>query len=335
MALGMRPLSECPSSEWLEWRTDGSAQQRLAYWTDVVCQAVLDVDISTSTRRGYAFTGRINSRRQVHARFVSFRSSGHRLVRTRAHAERIGADDFIVGLQCSGMARIAQERGEISLASGDIGIVDGGRPFHIEFPGTVERRLVIVPRSMLGRTGGLVAKLRQPLRLPATSRLAPAIAQSVRLLSDRNLEHDDPAASVLLNNLAGMLGIQFGTNRAGEEPAGRDAFDRVIHSIDANLESPALNPAGVAAAAGISLRTLHRLFQRHGHAPMGTFEQCVFEKRLLLAHRRLACGANASVTEAALSCGFRELSHFTRRFANRFGLTPSALLKADPSPRTR
>ena len=83
----------------------------------------------------------------------------------------------------------------------------------------------------------------------------------------------------------------------------------------------------VAAAAGISVRTLHRLFQRHGRAPMETFEQCVFEKRLERAWRALSSGAAASVTDAALDCGFSDLSHFSRRFAQRFGLAPSALFR--------
>ena len=246
---------------------------------------------------------------------------------TRAHAERISSEQVIVGLQCSGTARIQQERGVISLMQGDIGIVDGSRPFDIEFPSEVERRLVIVPRTMLGNAGSLISKLGQPLRLAADARLAPVIAQAVRMLADRRMQRDDAATSVLLNGLADMVSVQFGASPSQEEPVGRDAFDRVIACIEANLESPILSPHSVAAAAGVSLRTLHRLFRRHGRQPCATFEQCVFDKRLSRAYRALMSGEQASVTGAAFACGFSDLSHFTRRFESRFGILPSTLLK--------
>ena len=317
------------AAPWLQWRTETGSppRQRLEYWNDLVCQAVIDVDITTRGQHGDAFKGSIFMRRQLGSRFVAFRSSGHRLDRTRAHTARIDSDSLIVGLQCSGQARIGQGRHELALGQGDIAVVDGTEPFQMEFPAAIERRLVIVPRALLGRAGTLVSRGQGPLRLPASAAIAPAIAPLVRLLADEGVQHDDAMASVLLNHLGELLAMQCGAGQSAEPAAGRNLFEQVLHCIEQRLDAPSLSAPQVAAAAGISVRTLHRLFQRHGQAPMETFEQCVFEKRLERAWRALSSGAAASVTDAALDCGFSDLSHFSRRFAQRFGLAPSALFR--------
>ena len=88
------------------------------------------------------------------------------------------------------------------------------------------------------------------------------------------------------------------------------------------LEQVDLNPALLAARAGISTRTLHRLFTNSGT----TFAEWLRQQRLArcweeLTQRR---GQRRNIAQVALASGFGDLSTFNRAFRARFGMTPRA-----------
>jgi AraC-like DNA-binding protein len=43
-----------------------------------------------------------------------------------------------------------------------------------------------------------------------------------------------------------------------------------------------------------------------------------------LLHRRTLLGTNQPLSEIAYACGFRDYTHFARRFRHRFGYSPGA-----------
>ncbi|HEX3320056.1 MAG TPA: AraC family transcriptional regulator [Terriglobales bacterium] len=73
-------------------------------------------------------------------------------------------------------------------------------------------------------------------------------------------------------------------------------------------------------ARGVGMSTFHfaRVFRQLTGSPP---HQYLREVRLKEAARRLCDGV--SVTETCFSCGFQNLSHFTRSFQRRFGTPPS------------
>jgi AraC-like DNA-binding protein len=77
--------------------------------------------------------------------------------------------------------------------------------------------------------------------------------------------------------------------------------------------------AELAAESGASLRTLQRLFPVETGLTIEAWRQ---KARLIHAVGRLASGA--SVTEAALDCGYQSLSAFASAFARQFGHTPGS-----------
>jgi AraC-like DNA-binding protein len=81
-------------------------------------------------------------------------------------------------------------------------------------------------------------------------------------------------------------------------------------------------PRALAAAFGISVRTLHLRFREAGCS----FGEWLLEGRLELCGKALADTRQAghTISEIAFACGFRDLSHFNRSFRARFGVTPGA-----------
>jgi transcriptional regulator GlxA family with amidase domain len=85
------------------------------------------------------------------------------------------------------------------------------------------------------------------------------------------------------------------------------------------LPNPALTPAGLAAAAHLSERTLYRrLRELTGYTPAGF----VRELRLLRARQLLWAGEVPTVAAVAAAVGFVNAAHFGRAYARRFGQPP-------------
>jgi AraC-like DNA-binding protein len=119
---------------------------------------------------------------------------------------------------------------------------------------------------------------------------------------------------------AGLIGCVFGQPGAVLPAAERIYQVRIRQIIDEELQNPALGPELVARRLGISPSHLFAVARRSGI----TIGQLVLETRLLRCRQALAdpAWAGRSITDIAFAWGFQELSHFSRRFSERFGVCP-------------
>jgi AraC-like DNA-binding protein len=111
---------------------------------------------------------------------------------------------------------------------------------------------------------------------------------------------------------------------AGEmPPSGDDPIERLKRNLPARLRED-LTAESLAEIAGVSLRTLQRIFrERFDTSPMSW----LMEARLLEAARLIRAGDDP-VTKIAYRVGFKDPSHFTRRFKSRFGVSPNEYRRA-------
>lgn len=97
-----------------------------------------------------------------------------------------------------------------------------------------------------------------------------------------------------------------------------DPIERLRQNLPARLRED-LTAETLAEIAGVSLRTLQRIFrERFDTTPMSW----LMEARLLEAARVIRAGDDP-VTKIAYRVGFKDPSHFTRRFKARFGVSPN------------
>ena len=101
-------------------------------------------------------------------------------------------------------------------------------------------------------------------------------------------------------------------------------FRRVRAVITDGFADPDLAPFEVAARAGISLRYLQKLFTQRGSTCSEFIHSLRLDNAERLLHRRAALGTGQPLSEIAYACGFRDYTHFARKFRQRFGQTPSA-----------
>lgn len=116
---------------------------------------------------------------------------------------------------------------------------------------------------------------------------------------------------------------------------GYQKLSDAIEIMSANVEE-ALPVVEVAAAVGLSLRQLERLFHRyHDLSPA----QYYIGLRLSRA-RELLMHSSLPVMQVTIACGFQSSSHFCKAYRSQFGYPPSderrrRLPRSSPPPATR
>jgi AraC-like DNA-binding protein len=275
------------------------------------------------------FEGSIRSNRIGRLLVAEIRSTAQDIRRTPRDISPQEEEYFHVLLVASGVGRISQDDRQAEFRPGDWVAFDSFRPvqllfqsdwdaYALAFPRETiqlsesERRLMTA-RRMDGSTGVTGVVSRFLLDLARTSEHVPA-AQSERTL----LQASDLVASLLSDYAA-----------PGEAARGclqRTLMLRIKDYIGQRLFDPGLGPPEIAAAANISVRYLHKLFE----AEHCSVSQYIKGLRLERSRRELLDPrlAGRSIAAVAFACGFGDLSGFNRAFKDAYGTSPRKLRTA-------
>ena len=298
------------------------ARERFAFWHDAVCRAVLSVSVEPEAATGN-FSGHIEARRAGAASFASFRSSSHSIERSKQQAGALDNDGYLLSMQLGGEAWMTQGGRRLRLAPGELGVLDGARPFSIHFPQRVDRMVAVIPRRMLEARAPQVAQGgAAKLALPAP--VSWLLRETLRTLASTQADLDDPTALRLCDNVCNLLASTTcaeGTRRdtayafAGQARR-RSAIERLIGTHAARGPYA---PGDAAAELGISIRSVHKALEGSGHS----FGSLLLQARLDACRAALGDPADKrSISAIALDCGFSDISHFNHAFRRSFGAAP-------------
>jgi AraC-like DNA-binding protein len=101
------------------------------------------------------------------------------------------------------------------------------------------------------------------------------------------------------------------------EAAAESLVQRIQDYATRHLGDPALTPSSLAAAHNISVRYLYQLMAHLDETPA----EWIIARRIAAAREDLAYG-RGTISNVAQRWGFKDQSHFTRRFKAAYGLTP-------------
>jgi AraC-like DNA-binding protein len=285
----------------------------------------------TDYRRGKQgpFSGQISARSfgaLTVSQLSSFASEGRIEVLRGATEIRCDPRDyFMLLLVYCGDVGFAQNGRMARLIDGDMVIYDQARPFTMEFGGDTRQIIVTIPRPLM------VSRLPEAeqftaRRIASTSKLGALTATVVRQLVEFEASLDEDVANRVgasaLDILATTLVAEFSEDAEGES-AHHARLARAKRYVIANLHDPEMTVESIAAAQNLAPRTLHRLFSAEGTTPI----RWLWQQRLSASYKALAEGHITHVTDAALSFGFTDLSHFSRAFKKTFGHTPHTLVR--------
>ena len=229
--------------------------------------------------------------------------------------------DITLMLVTQGSFSMSQGQGKSLCSEGSMILFDNGRPIDSEqFEATKTISVGIPSKYLVGK----YQDIREYCGISINSSAGyPFLLKNFlcSLWAGRNgFTHQEP--NVVPEILNELIYPSFCDSTADlpDSMAGASYRKRAMRIVHDHLESPELSPNFIAESLGISVSYLYTLFR---HTDL-TLNKLIIEGRLKRCRDHLSSHMHndLSVTEIAFNTGFRDLSHFSRRFKTRFGKSP-------------
>ncbi len=209
---------------------------------------------------------------------------------------------------------------------GDFSVSSSEWQFDAESDGAASFEILVIPQAALSPlvVGG---RLARPFRLSGASPLGSLLGAAMHAAKAQAPLLADQLEEAVLRNLCGLVALACGASDEGTEQ-GRDSLRSAQlaaarRHVDLHLADSGLTPVSAAAALGISVRQLHRLFEPSG----SSFARYVLRQRLLRCRDTIggATGTGRSVVDIAFGWGFNSMATFYRAFVSEVGSPPAVL----------
>lgn len=293
---------------------------RLQLWQDVVCRTL--VSLAVRPAEPERFDGSVASDRVGRLTVTDLTSQPQDVQRTRRLISQDAERYLKIGLLLDGQCVVVQRGREAALTAGDLVCYDTGVPYEFHMQTPFRLAVFMFPAT------GLEHRLRgfdavTAVSITGGSGLGGVTSGVLRSVL-AGLGSYGGTAAVHVGDAVADVVAGLVADRAGfvpDEDAARAAIvGRVHRFIDLNLSDPDLSPATVAAAAGISVRYLYRLFEQDGTA----VSAWIRNRRLDNVARDLADPRLAHRTIAGIGAhwGFHDAANFSRAFRLREGVGP-------------
>ncbi len=303
-------------------------EKRLDFWREQCRRHVLAFTPG-EVLDGALFRGEARGAAAGRFALLNIETNLERCRRTASDADRDRSDAFLVRrFRRPAVWRTAPQSAptELAFEPGDFCVAASDCLFEEIAPGGAAFLVLVVPRAALSPLipGG---RLSGSFRLAACAPLGSLLGAGLDAASAQRRMLPDVLIEAVLRNLCGLVALVCAAS-AEDAESGRHSprasqLAAAKRHIDGNLADPDLTPSSVAAAVGVSLRQLHRLFE-----PTGTsFARYVLRQRLIRCRDAIAgaTGTGRSVLDIAFGWGFSSMATFYRAFASEFGGAPAAL----------
>ncbi|CCH89474.1 Transcriptional regulator, AraC family [Modestobacter italicus] len=250
------------------------------------------------------------------------RASPFRLVRTPRHVRLGGHWALAVSFQAQGRGEYAQLGHEQLVHGSQLMVVDMSAPYSFGCAVGGEARSFQLPYESLELAPDVVRRATPRLRASPLHGLVLAHLQRLCATVD-DIAAQPGAAAVGAATVELVRALVV--SAAGDVPGRAQVREQTLLTrvrvyADQRLTDPGLTPESIAAAHAVSVRQLYKVFAAAGIS----LEQWLIERRLAAAHAHLAspAGRRRTIAAVAHAHGFTDASHFSRRFAAAYGMTP-------------
>jgi AraC-like DNA-binding protein len=250
-----------------------------------------------------------------------FDNSAMTVIHSTHHCNREAGDMIFVCRQHTGNVVLQQDGREAALEPGAMALLDPLLPYTAMFSDASRMLTVKLPRrpfeARVGRACRMTARRIEPgANGQLVSEFLPIVAGCAGGLSADTAELVETQVLDLLALTLGGVPDQRQVSTTKQW-----VTERLRRAVEARLSDPALDPATIAGAAGVSVRYANLVLAENGTSIM----RLVRAKRLERCRRALEDPSQAarSVSEIAYAWGFSDMTHFSRRFREAYGQTPS------------
>ncbi|HWH84957.1 MAG TPA: helix-turn-helix domain-containing protein [Burkholderiaceae bacterium] len=287
---------------------DVDPDQRVRHWREAIHDAVIEMELLPNQRSD--FFSRIDLCPMPN--IVPHRAVGspQRISRSRSEIGHGNKNTYYLISQ-SRVPWYCEHAGmEHLVKPGESVLVDSRIPYTFKFEQGLDDLSVELPVEWVERW------LPDPRRvigrpLPAASGWGLALRGAKEALAPSELVALPVPDELLEDQLGALLALASGA-QIDVAHTDHELYDRCVAHIRQWLSRPGLVASEVAAACGVSLRTMHRTFAAEDH----TFAGVLMRSRIDDAARMLADPRFRLVTVAEIGrrCGFSDPSHFARQF---------------------
>lgn len=268
------------------------------------------------------FDGHMASARAGDIILTKLEANRHRVVRTRDMV-RASEDGYLkIVAPMKGSAGVEQLGRQAWVGPGAWTIYDTTGSYSVANPERVEHLIVMVPKAQMVERGlRLDPLMARPVG--ASSGIA-RVALSTMRSTFQELPHMSADAARGAGDLIAQLVRLSLIELAGQQTSQtqREALkDRIRSYVDLRLRDPGLSIDQMALALNCSKRHLYNAFAPENE----TLASYILHQRLDTCMRELQhpMFLSRSITDIALSCGFNNLSHFSRVFREHTSQSPS------------
>jgi AraC-like DNA-binding protein len=246
------------------------------------------------------------------------KSPGFLVQRQREGLRRSSDARVIAHIFQSGSGRLIHRGREVLVGAGDMVVCASDEWYLVDMPGPHEVLVLEFDRELIeDRVSGLDDRIAQCIsgKLAAT-RLLRRFVLSLWNEGLLNLgSHAEQAYGTIIKD---MFAVSLeGQCEDVREPNG--LFLRLRQTIERRFSDPDVTAAMLADELGVSMRTMQHAAAAAGTTPVA----CLTEKRLEHAALELRTDPQTSITQVAFRSGFSDSAYFSRRFHERYGMSPS------------
>ncbi|MEN6543895.1 helix-turn-helix domain-containing protein [Parvibaculum sp.] len=294
-------------------------RDRLAYWHEATNRLFPPTRLSRPSHEG--FYGRVSWLEFGEVTLANIVSTS--LDVTRSEREITSDDDrwYEINVQIEGTSAFRQDGREVAAGPRSLVLYDSRRPYEMRFKGPYRQLSLKLPRETLRdrvpNIDALIARNISADGIPGrffydfAAALCDAPEGIPGFIASRLEQH---TLDLLATALLGVGTDASATvNRLSQ-------LDRIKAHILERLDQPTLTPRSIAEAHQISLRHLYELFEAEDEQ----VARWIQTHRLDRIRRDLADPLKRGwpINTIALSCGFKDFSHFSRRFRRQYGVSP-------------
>jgi AraC-like DNA-binding protein len=306
---------------------------RASFWHEVLADTFAPVQLDgwadhrdpaahlAGTRRGRLLFAELEATPHVHRR-------------TPRQIRQADAAYFQIAILTKGAASLQHDGRLAQLAPGDLVVYENSRPFTWTFTDPWAVAVLSIPSEAVRLTDS-DRRAIGARQLSGRDGLSGVVARFVLDLTRHASEIRDAQSERVLAQATDLAISLFATPAHAEyaDARHRTTLDRVKGYIATHFPDPALRPDEIAAAANISTRYLHKLFEGERQTVALYLRGVRLERaRDDLLDPRLT---RRSIAGIAHGCGFGDVSGFNRAFKAAYGINPSDLRRGIPPEHVR
>jgi AraC-like DNA-binding protein len=292
--------------------------ERFECWHEAASKIFFPLQIERG--RAEPFFGRVLGHRL--GPIQAFRVTGdpNTCIRTPRGIREGDPEELQLHLVRRGLCRVSQQDRASALVPGDLTTQDTSRPYTIDIDEPFELIVFNFPKYLLGPHADHI-RARTAMRIAGDSGLAARVGPFLTGLLDGLDEGSIAESDALTDSMVGLLRSLFSSGRPAVPSDPAALLLRRIHDhIEQHLADPGLGPEQIAGAHFISVRYLHKLFQREGTS----VSRFVQQRRLERCRRDLGDPTLAGHTIESIcsAWGLTNPDHFSRVFRATYGCPP-------------